>query len=147
MQPEAVERVALIAENSAQSIENLILKHAGIELNQRGMLVSDLQAARIVGNREAIGRVGQNTAEDELGIGRLRLEDIDRPDRIVGLIAELHEEHLPADEAVDAALAPHPIVTTSIGDMLVGAFLDLAGDRHVGGKPVVKMPSSAMASR
>jgi len=53
-----------------------------------------LQAERVERHGEPRRRVGLQVAEDRLRVGRLPGQDVRGPDRVAGVRAEPHEEHL-----------------------------------------------------
>src|SRR5690606_1118413 len=96
-----VEREAVGAEVLPDAVKDEVLQDVEIEVNQRRVLVGLLQAAWVVGNREAVYRVRQHRAEDDRRLVALRLEDVDRPDRVAPTGTERGQEQLPAHEPVN----------------------------------------------
>src|SRR5690554_1685522 len=95
---ECVQGLRVATETRSHSLVDEVLQDVEIEIDQGRVFVCLLQATRIVRHREAVDRVGEHGAEDDLSLADLRNKDIHRPHGIAAMRAELHEEHLAADE-------------------------------------------------
>src|SRR5947209_3046321 len=103
LEAERVERVGVRAENLSDALEDLVLQDVEVEIDQRGVVVGALEAARVQRNGEAVLCVTKQVAQDGGRVLPLGQEDVDRPDGVARSVAELDEEHLAADEFVDLA--------------------------------------------
>src|SRR5947209_8986974 len=135
LEAERVERVGVRAENLSDALEDLVLQDVEVEIDQRGVVVGALKAARVQRNGEAVLRVTKQVAQDGGRVLPLGQEDVDRPDGVARSVAELDEEHLAADEFVDLAALVLAVVPAGVLRPDVRLLLQLT--RHLDVRRVV----------
>ena len=93
-QAESIQCPSFPTQQITKSVQDRVLKHGHVEPHESRCLMGFLQTAWIKRDGETLLGVGQEVTQNAIGVPSLRLENVDRPYRVLRPVTELYEEHL-----------------------------------------------------